>query len=490
MVKEVLALTVFTSLIFALSTDLSPQELYWEPEIDLCENMVNYNFAYSHYSNFITTTPNNWVHLIWYRLVNYYVLLKSWSQSGPWLSEETVSLGNISFSYNERPSIASDSNNNLHIIWRGRPTGFDNFWLFYRAKKNGIWSEICSLPTKSSNVQYAKIAGGKGDTAHIVFYLDWGGTWRIGYAKVYPSLPTPTVIDIDTISPMEWQDTSAYPHIAVDGTNRVHIVWQADININNSFPNIFYRMRDENGNWKTIETVSIYPRSVHNQYPRVNIDSEGNIHVTWMGYTQRFNHIAHRIKTRSGWQPVEIVPGEIQRYNPVAAIDPFNNLHVVYYSYEYNPTFPNIVYFKRTPEGIWEGPLFLTTQTTYHRWHPDIACSREGNIHVGFMDTRFNSYYHIFYKRHVFGSDISSKFQYNSLILSSYIFRRNKKIYYKLPIKTKASLKIYNSFGKLISTVVSEKDSFIIDIKNLPAGVYFIEFNFNESKEKKKLIIY
>ncbi|MEO0101145.1 MAG: SBBP repeat-containing protein [candidate division WOR-3 bacterium] len=63
------------------------------------------------------------------------------------------------------------------------------------------------------------------------------------------------------------------------------------------------------------------------------------------------------------------------------------------------------------------------------------------------------------------------------------------KIYYNLPKKEIATLKIYNTLGSLVYSAKSDKGEF--EIKKLPAGIYLLQFESASVgyKEEKKLIV-
>jgi hypothetical protein len=408
MFKKFLMLIIFVSFVFlpkrqllsSTSSFRTPRMLGWEEDFCLTPGMDTNN------DNGATHTPNNRVYGVWYRVAPYFpVIMRWWDQIGSWSQEETISArGGINLLYNASPSIAGDSNNNVHFLWRGDPSSSSLRWLFYRAKlANGNYTQICSLPLKSNNYpNYPKIAGGKGDTAHCTFSASWGGQYRIGYAKIYPSY-FPIIVDIDTVSPMNWTYISQQPAIAVDGQNRVHIVWSSYFPIGNALYNIFYRMRNSQGLWGPIETLSVFPNSRHNYNPRVAIDSEGNIHVVWEAYltNEYYPHIAHRVKTDTGWSEVVVLQSNYHRENPSCAVDKFNNLQVVVRTNEIGPSF-DIVRFVRTPEGNWEGPDTVVHFNTGSRYSPEIVATRDGNLHLFRQD--FGPYtnycYRIYYKRY------------------------------------------------------------------------------------------
>jgi hypothetical protein len=63
----------------------------------------------------------------------------------------------------------------------------------------------------------------------------------------------------------------------------------------------------------------------------------------------------------------------------------------------------------------------------------------------------------------------------------------NARIYYTLPTKITATLKIYNTLGKLVYTDNTDQGFFTLN--NLPIGIYFVQFNAGEYRASQKLII-
>lgn len=500
MFKKFLILVLFINIIFAFT---SFQQFSWEDTVNLTPGILVSNYAYNDCSNWATHTPNNRIYCVWYRTTaGYPIIMRWWRQQGNWSPEETVSTGGgISLSQNWYPSIAGDSNNNLHFVWRGYTTVPGTYYgIYYRAKlSTGIYTNICSLPIKPGNMytNFPKIAGGKGDTAHIVFYVYWGGYYRIGYAKVVPTYPTPTVVDIDTVSPREWTVNSYRPHIAVDGQNRIHIVWCSNLAIGSSIYNIFYRMRDVNGVWREVETVSV--GTYYNVIPRVAVDGNGNIHVVWTGWVSSDSlnaRIFHRVKTRSGWSDVYIFrPANhlTEWYGITSAVCPNNNLHIAFHTNAWGFRY-NIGRLIRYPDGTWEGPDTISYFTDGGlRFSPEIVATRDGNIHLFRMDSApyTNNYYWIYYKRYLSSGGIKNEkndLKRFKIILSS--IGDYLKISYSLPVNQKVSLNIYNTLGNLIYTSTSHNNKFLIKKRDFTSGIYIMKFNTQEYEVIKKLIIY
>jgi hypothetical protein len=60
-------------------------------------------------------------------------------------------------------------------------------------------------------------------------------------------------------------------------------------------------------------------------------------------------------------------------------------------------------------------------------------------------------------------------------------------VYYNLPKKEQATLRIYNTLGELVYSAKSDKGLFTI--KKLPAGIYLLRFEAKGYRVEKKLIV-
>jgi hypothetical protein len=90
---------------------------------------------------------------------------------------------------------------------------------------------------------------------------------------------------LSTSSPVQ---DSLGPKVAVDGSGRVHVVWEDNcaqeeacehLIPNNFPPDIFHRVFD--GQWGTTTVVSNATGDDQSAYPDLVADSDGNIHVVW-----------------------------------------------------------------------------------------------------------------------------------------------------------------------------------------------------------------
>lgn len=378
-----------------------PQTLGWEGDTNVTFDSINLNNYEGDFCNHITSSPNNKIYFVWYRYKSsfpqyYYIQFRSYDPITRTFSAcSLVSDENTRNNY--YPSIASDSNGNLHFVWRGyrtiSPTGNKPF---YRKRIFGYgFTSLETIPGGWLYKYYPKVACGKGDTAHIVYYALFGNNKNniIYVRKGNEGWHS----KIDTIT--YWNYHSEYPDIAVDKNNRVYITWSGYSPTSETIQQIYFRFRNENGEWSNIESVTTINSIARfgNFHPQIAVENNGTIHIVWYGDNGRgYLQIFYRRKTRNGWDSIlQLTSGFINNYSPKIAVDGINNVHIVWLKeIERNS---QLLYIKRNADGSWSNIQELTNGL-FFRQAPAITVSNDLNIHISWVDTR-RGYYNIYYKR-------------------------------------------------------------------------------------------
>jgi len=244
------------------------------------------------------------IHIIYYRIVlGQSVVFYMKRTNGSWGSEETVS--QVLGKSQSVAVIAIDSLDNVHVVWRGGGEGTfpDNVQIKYRKRTAGGWGSM-ELVTEINNTQYLpSIAIDSEDNVHVVWYgRGWEGKTQrnIRYRKRTTTWQTPEAItDIAT--------SQFIPQIALDSNDVPHVVWQG---IGALWPTGAHAVDYKNrigGNWSALEIVAEDEDANTQDNPSIAIDKDNNIHVAWTGRglglpTDVFN-IRYRKKTTS-WQPM------------------------------------------------------------------------------------------------------------------------------------------------------------------------------------------
>ncbi len=149
------------------------------------------------------------------------------------------------------------------------------------------------------------------------------------------------------------------PHIAVDPSNNLHLVWESD----DPTPGVLhseirYRMRSPSGEWSDVEVLSNPGSPVQ---PRIAIDPSGTVHVIWNS-----GAIWYVYKSPNGdWGvPREVVPFAYAGDNPSLAVDSEGICHLVYECSD------EICYVEGSTTGEWSERVNVSQspyQSTYAR---------------------------------------------------------------------------------------------------------------------------
>lgn len=237
--------------------------------------------------------------------------------------------------------IAADANNNLYVAWTGVADGSTYFQVWCARYNGSVWSTPIQVSQGAGDgVQafYASIAVDGNNKVHLVWdsFINGYSNERIFYAKYNGTWSSPVAISTQPNNALNMQ---AYPCIAVDSNNRLHVVWTGGSNSIYGARQVWYARYD--GAWQV--PVVISNRSdLNNHYmnaPCIAIDSNNNLHVVWngacdsiMGYDQIWY-----VKRATSWSsPIRISNATIMSSSsqvyPSIAIDSQNQVHVAWTS--------------------------------------------------------------------------------------------------------------------------------------------------------------
>ena len=353
---------------------------------------LTWNSNESRYPN-VTTGSNNTIHVVWQNGIptNYEIYYKKSTNGGSnWMTTKRLTWNS---SYSQWPTIATDSNNNIHIVWQdGIPI---NYEIYYKKSTNGgaTWTTSRRLTWSSNYSQKPAIAIDSGDNIHVVWHDTTLGNYEIYYKKSTNGGATWTVTQRLTWS----TGLSGSPTIVIDSTDNVHLVWHDD---SPGWPNleIYYKKStDEGATWTTTQRLTWSLGSSLD--PTTGIDSSGNIHVLWSDSTPGNYEIYHKKSTNGGsnWIATQrLTWNSGQSSSPAIAVDSNGKIHIVW---EDN-TFSNYeILFKGSTDG---GANWETTQrllwNSGQSWRPTIATDINDNIHVIWYDNTPGNY-EIYYKK-------------------------------------------------------------------------------------------
>jgi hypothetical protein len=183
-----------------------------------------------------------------------------------------------------RPSIAVDSSDTIHVVWRDNTSGNDE--IYYKKSANGGVTWIAKRLSWSTGLSIAPVvATDSGNNIHVFWYDSSPGNWEIYHKRSTNSGGT----WLGTTR-LTWNTGSSIrPAVAVDASNNIHLAWEQEISTNLE---IFYKRSTNGGsNWTT---KRLSWNSGSSQYPAIATDLGNNIHVVWKDDTPGNGEIYYR----------------------------------------------------------------------------------------------------------------------------------------------------------------------------------------------------
>ncbi len=216
----------------------------------------------------------NEINIIWdehpsgYNQMNY---TKLDTLGNPIIAKIRVSLENISTLW---PGIGVDSFANNHMAYRS-DSGFQDRLTYTKLDKDGnilIDNKILDtglLPT---------IIADRSQNIHMVYPHPTGSGWSIEYLKLSNNgsiLIFPKTISI--------HERNMSPHMAMDSLQYLHVVWHLE-----DPQGIMYAKLDTLGNFVISPMMVVYPpEAVWPAHPRIAVDHSNRLHLVWQD--QRLN---------------------------------------------------------------------------------------------------------------------------------------------------------------------------------------------------------
>jgi hypothetical protein len=166
--------------------------------------------------------------------------------------------------------------------------------------------------------------------------------------------------------------------IAVDNSDDIYLVWQ---NTNSAgWMEILYSEKSGENDWTEPDTISLYGLSCS---PHLAIDNTNSVHLVW-GELKGAIPLYYIKKTSGGaWSmPVELPKEEAYfRYGAEIAVDPQGYAHVVWAELK-SDTGASVVYTTNATADSWSDPEDIVFYRYSWPSDPSIAVDNEGTVHV------------------------------------------------------------------------------------------------------------
>ena len=305
----------------------------------------------------------------------------------------TIKTGASEYStaYTPQRNLARKSNGELWCVYSRSDGTYEQIYVAY-STDGETWTEeqVCS---GSDQQYYPSLAIDSQDNVHVVWTgRGWGSNpnyYNIQYRKRTSSgwQAQEALTDKD--------DKQYDPAIAIDSQDNVHVIWEGGgWGSNPNYYNIQYRKRTSSG-WQAQEAVT--DKDDDQYYPSIAVDSQDNIHIVWEGWGWGTNtgnaNTQYRKRTSSGWQTQEAVTDvNYNQFDQTIAIDSQDNVHVIWTGKGWgsNPDYYNVQYRKRTPSG-WQTQEGLTDAAITQQYpspiwalHPTISGAKTNRPKSGY----------------------------------------------------------------------------------------------------------
>ena len=290
--------------------------------------------------------------------------------------------------WSERPVIATDSSDNIHVTWYDYNPG--NPEIFYKKSTDGgiTWTTK-RLTTNSTQSVAPDITIDSNDNIHLVWYNEeTTGDYEIFYKKSTDGGTTWTTKRLTWNT--EWSER---PYIATDSNDNIYVVWY-DFSPGN--PEIFYKKSTDGGiTWTTKRLTSSSSNSI---FPEIAIDSKDNINVIYRNDMPGNAEIYFKRSTNGGslWTTTRLTWNSGASHGPTITTDSINNIHVAWF--DWTPGNFEIFYKRSTNGGVtWEDPHKLTWNSGSSNF-PRLGTDSSNNIHLVWHDESSGNF-EIYYRK-------------------------------------------------------------------------------------------
>lgn len=259
------------------------------------------------------------------------------------------------------PAVVVDSSGHIHLVWQNDAS--DNNEIYYRKSTNGgaNWVGDRRLTWNTGGSSYPAIAVDSSDRIHVVW-----NDYTPGNSEIYYKKSTNGGVVWSATKRLSWNaQTSSDPAIAVDSSDTIHVVWY---DLSPGVAEIFYKKStDAGGNWSSTQRLTWNSNASFE--PIVAVDSSDTIHLAWYNYIVAQTEIFYKKSTDGGssWSASNRLTWNTgASQDPAIALDSSDNIHLAWQNWTPDGT---EIFYKRSTNGgaNWSGTRRFT-------WNPGISC--------------------------------------------------------------------------------------------------------------------
>jgi hypothetical protein len=323
------------------------------------------------------------LHVLYHRTPEYSTdiyYVKSTDGGATWTSSKRVSWSNLDV---ECQSFCIDTSGNLHVVWWDmRNTMYGDMYYRRTVNQGTVWLTGEKLDRGMMGVNTPHIAVDSSNNLHVVYALY--PIPDIGEGDIYYQKSTNGGVTWKT-KRLSWTTGYSFDaRLAVDSLDNLHLVWVEGT------PGSFYvhykKSTDGGATWTAMRRIG-WDWTCDDEL-HIAVDPSDNIYLVWNFSTEGQGGLVCRKSTDLGatWSKGQFLTATPKPplMGANIAIDPSGKVHMVWR--DNIPWFSEIYYMKSMDGGVtWTSNKRLSW-TSGLSYYPDIAADPWGNLHLVWSD--------------------------------------------------------------------------------------------------------
>ncbi len=356
------------------------------------------------------------------------------------------------------PSIAIDSDNQLHLVYK--KGGISAYDIVQRDYNNGLWSSESLVHNSALAVSRPVLAVDTEDNLHCVWQRQGGGSTpnsEIYYKKYTIGIGWGSAYCVS-----QSYGASEYPTLTLDSSNNVYVFWK-DSGESTSNPKMVLMRKYAAGvGWDADYTI-VATTSSGDEWatmdPCAVCDSNDNIHLVWADSHSGNKEIYYR-ELPSG-STTNISSTSTRSARPTISIDPQDNLFVAWEEKTDGISHEIVFKWYDNLSSVWSSSCNISNTPGSDSRHPNFAVEKKSNL-ISIWTEGESSDYQVLFNETEF---VSIESEDRCSLVTGYYLEQNcpnpfntiTTIGYNLPVTIEGlTLRIYDISGKLIRTLVDE----------------------------------
>lgn len=246
------------------------------------------------------------------------------------------------------PTLAIDSQDRLHCVWRQFETDSVSYDVYYSMYDGVSWSIPCNITHQyciGNDSHYSSLVVDSNDNLHLVYEapINFYNIFYMYHNGISWSNPI-------NISNVPWD--AGFPCVAIDQEDHLHAIWRES--------GIMYSYYN-GSSWTTPEEIAYLPGGGC-ENPCIAVDFENKPHIVWtFGNNDTFN-IYYTTRDDTIWtQPLNLSNTPVRSLYGSISTDSTNNLYVVWT--ELVSPSNNEIYYKSHDGMTWSNIINISQDT-------------------------------------------------------------------------------------------------------------------------------